>query len=314
MSDKGYVPVDAILKLTSGCFENTIEALKLAIQERKNEIFGREVAAEVMATYPDRAIVASNDGELRAVSFDRIAEGKVMIRGSERIEIPTIRENEIGAFVNAGANSALDLFFAGDPQSALNKLSGLVTHVEYGKSLSDAQLVQSVVEAFRSPRPWKGIYEANKTVFKRSVGEDVAALLDEAKLQSKFVRLYAAGAPRLIESSALVNSDLAYVKARYEAVRSLVSESKAALNGVADKLTDEIDKKLVRVLERFVEDLDLDLSAVCTKIGTAVKDVSALSERARLYDVLAARLYMFEMAGRYVAKHAADLSKVRGGI
>ncbi len=314
MSNERFIPTEEIARLSKGSFEAQISTLGGVVTENKKALFGESVGeVKIVATFPGRCVVLSEGGQFVSVRYEPGANGSPRIVGHEKLTIPVVEGADATAYIRKEALKAVDAFMNGDVKGA-SELTHSVLQLSQrvGHGLNESKVLGMVEIEMKSGRPWQKIYK-ERLVRIRSTVSDKIGLVESAKLDPKFARLYSGKEPadKLEGFRDLVQEDLRYLKDRVTALGDLVEASlESAKPVLASK--DLSKEEAALTFRSFAEDLLHDVRRVAQIVNEGSKRFSKVESLGKLYDSIVMYLYPREVAGQFVREMSERLIAAGG--
>jgi hypothetical protein len=299
------VPASELRRLTQGSFEHKIELIREAIEDANPD-----QAVTIVATYPDKAVVAMGDGFLK-VAFEESDSGNLVITSSDPLNVDVRDRDGLDDFVEQEARGVVDLWLSGNAESALERLRRLAPQIKVAPERDEAKLLARVESVLEADRPWKRAYQDRQEQISQVLGSD----LQEDRLRPKFRKLYDGSitGAKLKGYADLVSEDLGIVVGRLD---QITESAKTAFDGSYDSLThaqsNEDDAEGVFDLyEGFAVDLIEDLEQLRKQTMTSLQRIKDVGCQGKLRDVLAEGIAPYEVASRFVVKVATLLNEAQ---
>ncbi len=287
----------ALRPLLEDSFEKLKSRLEVLIKRDSEKIFGSQVEAKVVATFPDRAIVVSNNGKSVEIRFEAVNKSIRLLKCEE------LTTSTHSALVKTEAMKAADCLLQGNLIEARAGILKLAPFVEAKSSQHDAQLVDSLIAFRKAVRPWHVLYLEKSTKIKREV-LDESVKIDNDRISVRFRSLYEGGMP---ETEIPTYSDL-------------VTDNLSDLIGISSHLGKEVETAVqilrtkgiedtaVSSLASFGADLAEDLRSISQTATQALRRVNRTECLARLFDSIASDFRDREIASSYVIKMVKRLA------
>lgn len=279
--DQPFVPASELQRLRTGSYESLTAEITQACQD--SHVLEAETV--VFATYPDHAIVTTQDARFARIVFERANDGKLTIVHTEELQVPVIRdEATLSAYVQSHAADVVDAIQEGKGVRAASLLREILAIADKTPKAGDTESVSAVIAKLRASRPWYTV-----------IGESVPLAGP-----GKFVRITEGVIPKdqLSGYLPLVRRDVEILVGQLDAAASVVEASFASLTTRADTTADSVSPEET-ALREAASDLLRDIAdaqlAVTECIARIRGDVPAM---ARLHDELLVTLHKFDLAGK----------------
>lgn len=310
MTQKSFVPVEEVRKLSHGSYEHVIAKIQTAVNESTAALFGEQIGARICGTFPGSAIVMSESGAVVRAFWEQAEDGSVKIVRHEDMKVPSFTEATVGDYVEGQVAKAVRAWEAGRVEEAQTIISEIAPYVRDRPVLDDDKVVDMLNLEFAGPRPWRKIYEAQTARIHKTVGERKMKDLAVEKGEKKFALLYGGTLNEQAQAGYrdLVKADLSYLTTRVESLRDLVEASYSGLGSVV-RSEDLKGKAAIKTFVVFTEDLISDLRRLHKVLSEAGNTLAKIDSLGKLYDVVAEGLYDREVAAHFVDTMATRLQE-----
>jgi hypothetical protein len=298
------IPIEEIKKLTRGSYEHVIAVVEQVVQENAEGIFGKQVGVRLLGTFPGLAIALSEDGDIARISFESTGNGSIRITKHEAVDVPQVDPNKVDDFVRSEVSRAVAEWQAGRVGAAQKIIASVAPYVGERPLMDDRDVVGKLISSFEADRPWKKLFRERSDHFRKLIGAEALASIDNSRAARKFSTLYdgSISEDQMARYHSLVRSNLAYLSSRVESLRDLVESSYGSLRSVIR--SDDLEDVSVSTLALFAEDLVSDLRRLYTVLTESAKKLTETGSLGRLHDIVAEGLHEYEIAGRFVSTMA----------
>lgn len=301
MTTGRFIPTSEIRRLSEGSYEHIVFQVDHLVKENVVRLFGGEMACELVGTFPTSALVLSEDGQLVRVKFERAENGvlKLVSHGPEKVSVFTA--STVEEFARKEIRRAVQAWREGRVEEAQRIIAEVAPYVDARPVREDHKIVESLIVAYRAPRPWKQLHQKRGGRIRGTLGDAAILELQESSPRPKFGPLHDGS---LQESERLGYSDLLYtdfeyLRSRVESLRDLVEESYEPLGRVV-RSEEFKDEEAITTFAIFTEDLISDLRRLHQVVADAPKQIMKIESLARLYDAIVEGWSEYEIAGKFV--------------
>lgn len=297
-----YYPDNDVRRLSTGSFEQLTARIDEAVQRDTVRLFGEKVSSEVGATFPDHALVFSEDGRVLDVRFEDVG-GSIKITSFSAPKTEAFASTDSRrTHLRTEAEQTASLFVSGSLTEAKVKLRQLLPLVDAKESHHDDQMVSSMIAFRRADRLWKTFFAEKANEIKRLTLSE-AEQTQKNRIQAKFRSLYdgTVDTVGLNKFSDLVDTAIKQLGDRVESLRTRLTQS------VSTVAVTESSDPSVTALSAFGSDLAEDLALVGRTLTQAQQRISRTDCLGRLHDALASDLVNQEIASQFVIKTAQRL-------
>lgn len=294
MSDK-FLPASELRRVRAGSYEQRVERLAEALGAHYQKAYQTQAEVSVLATHPDKVVFVA-ESQVFIASYQESAKGDIRFTRLESAEVETVAPDRVKDYVRKGCAEIVEQFFQGDLKGCLARARELLPYAEK----PDTQHVLEQVEvAAKAASVWKTALQNHERRAQALLGPK--ASLDDALFSPKFTVLYENEDGDAANYSALVEEDLAVAANR---LTEMYEEALVAVGKVEAKIRSgrELDEAedVILMFGEFAQGFVKDLGILHDRTMRAVVEVSGVSSRGKLRDVLAEHSRPFELASRLV--------------
>lgn len=297
------VSVDAIRTLIEGSHEHLGAALDEALQASR-AIFIKDGDITRMATFGDRMIVGTSDGEYFNVKFEN-KDGEVTLLTPEKVDVPVVSSSNAAKSVKEFSLSAVDALMSENSQAAVGRLLALVDLQEQQQVAEARDYPAEALAAVASGRPWREAFATQSREINRQVVDKLESIRGNA-LESKYKPMYETDEipeAKFEDYREMAMTDLSIVAER---LRIVHEAAEAAYLPFRDSLSKEdLDESEEEVLSHFCffsEDLIQDLGEVRSLVADTIENEQCVMCLGQVYDTIAETLTDYEIAGSFVQR------------
>ena len=302
------IPPEDLERLTHRSYEKIVPALHAAVNDHSEEIFGEDVAVQLLGTYAGHANVLSESGKFARIKYKvRAAKGsfRIEIEGSEKLEVRVYDRLDAQDLIEESAAAAVDALMSGDSGSArahIRKVSGMVTPEH---AMREADLTETFLRQLDSPRPWRTFLLDHRTDVLQDIGEE--KLEDQ---QTRFEKIYT---PPITENGERFRASV--MKALGEQITKL-EEAASYLNTCVRETSDALvadgeKSELSSLFEFLSTDLDLDLKKMHRGLLTISRCVRSVPLLANVHDVVDREVRRIGVTNKFIGHIAEQLQPAK---
>jgi hypothetical protein len=308
VTTKYFVPISEIRKLAEGSFEQTAVTLSQVVENSSKQIFGEDVVCELIGTFPDTALVLSENGDVARIRWSRNEQGNPQITGHEPVKVSRYSSENRGDYVRQEVRRAVRSWMEGRVDEAKGIIAEVAPYAVGAPSQDPSKVVEALAVELKAPRPWRVLLQSRSEQIRPMVGEAAIRKIEEEKVAPKYGPLYNG---RLAESEILsyrdlVEGDFVYLTTRVGALKDLVESSYDAVRSVvrSEELKEE---EAIKVFVTFSEDLIADLRRLQKIVSEATTQISKLDSLGKLHDTIVEHEADYAVASRFVEAMSSRL-------
>lgn len=307
------LPTRKAEELYRGSYEELIQQIESAVRDGHRK-FGSDdpESLSLIATFPGRALVMTEDGTFFRAQYERVGNGTVSFSLVEEVEVGVLRsQKERVAFVHEAAGSAVASLFSGDYSDARERIRELMNSSEFVRpSVTLEDLRTRIESVFDDSRPWRVFFEEHGPQVRKFMWGASGAIVRHAP-RPKYGSLYTGASPTDPEGYfESVGGDLEVLHEKVSNLWSMVSAAQERYPTGSGKFNNVELMGIAEQFDGFATDFIDELKMIARLVEQAVLDKNEDNTvaRAMIYDRVAAMYPDMEIATRFIQRISTELA------
>jgi hypothetical protein len=296
------VSASVVKSLMEGSNEHIGLLLDKAISESAHLFNEGDASLSRVATFNDRVIVGSLNGDLFKVVFEN-KDNRVLLSKPEKMTVPAVSSLNSVKSVKELSLNIVDSLMSEDSKSVAKKMLSLLELQEQPQAAEPTDYPAEAVALVSSGRPWRHIFESQWAEINNQISSKIESIAELA-LEAKYKPLYESDdiPEENFESyRKLAEEDLSTLVGRLTAVHDLVESEYLPFVDTLDK--NELSESEEEVLSHFCffsEDLIEDLKETISLVSNTLENEQCVMCLGQVYDTIAESLTSCEIAASFV--------------